>query len=104
MGRLEGPAPLPVSFSLLDPQKIYLYYPISTAQVAKEKRKMYVIKAIYPHGGHTIANENGPLSFSTKEEAHTFAEQLTAENRTFLKKYEWNPNPQTTYIVVEDYL
>lgn len=65
---------------------------------------MFFVKATYPHGGHAVSNESGPIFFKTREEAHVFAEQLTAENKTFVKKYEWNPNPQTTYIVVEDHV
>ncbi len=57
---------------------------------------MYVIKAIYPSGGHTLMLNDQPLRFKEKEQATMRAEILNAE----MKKI----NIETSYIVVEDSL
>jgi len=57
---------------------------------------MYVIKAIYPSGGHTVMLNGDRMLFKEKQQAVAHAEVLTGE----MKKI----NVETTYIVVEDSL
>ncbi len=58
---------------------------------------MYIIRAIYPHGSHTVMLNDQALRFANKQDAATRAEILNAE----IKKSKDN---QTSYIVVEDTL
>lgn len=55
----------------------------------------WVIKAVYPHGGHTVMFNDAPLRFTEKQAALDRAEALNAT----IKK---TPNNNTTYIVVEE--
>ena len=57
---------------------------------------MYVIKAIYPSGGHTVMLNGQSMQFKEREAALAHAEILTGE----MKKV----NIETSYIVVEDSL
>ena len=60
----------------------------------------WVIKAIYPHGGHTVMLNDGPLRFESKEDAAHRAEVLNATTR---KADADARRPNTTsYIVVEE--
>ena len=66
---------------------------------------MWSVKAVYPQGSHFVFNTNGEqLRFSTESEARAVAEDLTAENRRFVEVKGWNPNPQTSYLAVEDHI
>lgn len=55
----------------------------------------WIIKAIYPLGGHIVSFNDGPLRFANKQEALDRAEMLNAS----IKK---NPDNNTVYIVVEE--
>lgn len=57
----------------------------------------WIIKSVYPSGGHTVMMNGGPLRFKDRQAALDHAEVLVAE----LKK---SGVTNTTYIVVEDTL
>ena len=57
----------------------------------------WVIKSVYPSGGHTVMFNGEPMRFKEKQDALNHAEILLAE----LKK---SGVSNTTYIVVEDTL
>jgi hypothetical protein len=60
----------------------------------------WVIKAIYPHGGHTVMLNDAPLRFDNKEDATHRAETLNATTRK-ADAAAHRPNT-TSYIVVEE--
>lgn len=65
----------------------------------------WCVKAIYPHGSHFIFAKDGMmLRFKTQQEAKNAAEELTAEKRRFAEAKGWDPNPETSYIAVEEYV
>ena len=60
----------------------------------------WIIKAIYPRGGHTVMWNDAPLRFESKEDATHRAEVLNATTR---KADADARRPNTTsYIVVEE--
>lgn len=61
---------------------------------------MFIVKAIYPSGGHIVQWQDGPLRFKTKQEAVDRAEILTAT----IKEMDARAGRQTNthYIVVEE--
>lgn len=52
----------------------------------------WVIRAIYPQGGHTVKMENIPESFTNKREAESTAEMLNARKK----------DANVYYLAVED--
>jgi len=61
----------------------------------------WIIKAIYPRGGHTVMWDDAPLRFQDKQSALDRAEVLNAAEK---KAAERNNRPHdTSYIVVEDW-
>lgn len=63
---------------------------------------MWIIKAIYPSGGHTVMLGGEPLKFQSKQEATDRAEILTAATKESANRAKRPVD--TTYIVVEDHL
>lgn len=61
---------------------------------------MYVIKAIYPQGGHIVSFGNEKLRFTSKQEATFKAEDLNAQER--MDSARNMRTSSTTYIVVEE--
>ena len=61
---------------------------------------MYVIKAIYPLGGHTVSFGNEKLRFHDKQEAVAKAEVLNSQERMDAARNM--KTTTTTYIVVEE--
>jgi len=57
----------------------------------------WIIKSVYPSGGHTVMFNDGPMRFKDRQSALDHAEVLTAE----VKK---TGITNTSYIVVEDTL
>lgn len=63
---------------------------------------MYVIKAIYPSGGHIVMLDGNPLRFKEKQDAEDRAEILSAASRSTAAR---NSRPyDTSYIVVEEHI
>jgi ribosomal protein L24E len=65
----------------------------------------WCVKAVYPHGSHYVFNRDGQtLRFKTQQEAKVAAEDIAAENRRFTESKGWNPNPNVSYLAVEEHL
>lgn len=65
---------------------------------------MWCVKAIYPHGSHFVFAKDGMmLRFKTLQEAKNAAEELIAENRRFAETKGCDPNPNISYLAVEEY-
>lgn len=63
---------------------------------------MWIIKASYPHGGHTVTVE-GRSRFPSQQEALSIAESLTAyEKRNSVNTVGFGNYQPTVYIVVEE--
>lgn len=63
---------------------------------------MFVVRAIYPLGGHTVTVE-GRSRFSNRQEAETIAEELTArEKKSHVNLVGLGAYQATVYIVVEE--
>ena len=60
----------------------------------------WIIKASYPHGGHTVMWNDAPLRFKTKQEALDRAEVLNAAMKSAAARNQETNN--TSYIVVEE--
>lgn len=69
-------------------------------RASREKHTMYIIKAIYPQGGHTVMFNGEPLRFKERQEAVDRAEVLNATTRNMASR-NMRTN-DTSYIVVED--
>lgn len=63
---------------------------------------MWIIKAIYPSGGHTVMMDGEQLRFPNKQEATDRAELLNATTKAAAARNMRVAD--TTYIVVEDTL
>ena len=57
-----------------------------------ENSKTWIIRASYPHGGHTVMWNDAPLRFTSRQDASTRAEVLNSKTR----------DTGTHYIVVEE--
>lgn len=61
---------------------------------------MYVIKAVYPHGGHVIRSDDGTHRYPTQQEALDRAEVMNANERMMAARNMRRPD--MSYIVVEE--
>lgn len=64
---------------------------------------MWIIKAIYPSGGHTVMFNGEPLKFESKQDALDRAEVLTSTTK-HMAAARYGRTNDTTYIVVEEHI